>query len=120
MRLSKDHICEIIGNNEYWFDLNRMVFKSELLTIDKAILIDLICISFEKIYAMDNRKSALAKGVQKRYAYVSHKIENDILKVVMSVELFKSEAEIPAKAKKTTTRYVTTSSTLHKKRKKKQ
>jgi hypothetical protein len=117
MRLTKDHICEIRSNDEYWFDINRMVFKSELLTMDKASLIDLICVSFEKIYAMDNRKSALSKGIQKRYASVSHNIENDILKVVMSIELFKSESEIPPKAKKTTTKYVTTASVVHRKRK---
>lgn len=86
MRLTKDHICEIRSNDEYWFDLNRNTCKDQILSMSNPDIIDLISASFERMYSLDNKKRILAKQKPLKACYMSHEIENQILKVKINWE----------------------------------
>lgn len=87
MRLTKDHICEIRGDREYWFDLNRTVLKDSIVIMPKSELIDLISVSFGKMYAMDNRKREQNRLKPIKYCYVSHTLEGYLLKITIKKEI---------------------------------
>lgn len=87
MRLTKDHICEIRGDGEYWFDLDRHVDKERIAIMPKPDIIDLISNSLARIYAMDNRKREQSRLKPIKYCYVSHTLEGSILRVTIKKEI---------------------------------
>lgn len=87
MRLTKDHICEQRGSNIYFFDLDRMTFGESLKSMKDPDLIDLISVSFEKMYALENRNRMLKKLPPLKASYVSHGFKNNELIVIVKWEV---------------------------------